>query len=46
MNLAGASIVLGLIVVASVSWYVAGGMLVLAIGYWLWTRPSKPSDPP
>lgn len=46
MNLAGASIALGLIVVASVSWYVAGAMLVIAIAYWRWTKSKRPPDPP
>lgn len=46
MNLSGASIALGLVVVATVSRYVAGAMLVAAIVYWVWTKPKRPADPP
>lgn len=46
MNLAGASIVLGLVVVATVSPYVAGAMLFALFLYWLWTKPKGPPDPP
>jgi hypothetical protein len=36
--MAGASIVLGIVMVATVSPYVAGALAIAAIAFWMWTR--------
>jgi hypothetical protein len=38
MNLSGASVLLGLVVVASTDWRVAAGMAVIGVGIWWWMR--------
>ncbi|MET3514367.1 hypothetical protein ABIC63_002139 [Pseudacidovorax sp. 1753] len=38
MNLSGASVLLGLVVVAAVDWRVAVGMAAIGAGIWWWMR--------